>query len=66
MSKKLTRQQIAGTQGEAFVSERAGSMGFLSSPYGPPEAGIDGLDGIARSRHRRNERRPDRSPGQDE
>jgi hypothetical protein len=43
MTKKLTRQQIAGSQGEAFVKERANAMGFLYSPYGPPEAGYDGL-----------------------
>jgi hypothetical protein len=43
MAKKLTRQQIAGSQGEAFVKERANAMGFLYSPYGPPEAGYDGL-----------------------
>ncbi|MBX9591708.1 MAG: DUF4365 domain-containing protein [Hyphomonadaceae bacterium] len=43
MTKKVTRQQIAGSQGEAFVKERANAMGFLYSPYGPPEAGYDGL-----------------------
>lgn len=43
MAKKLTRQQIAGSQGEAFVRERANAMGFLYSTYGPIEAGIDGL-----------------------
>lgn len=43
MPKKITRQQLAGTQGEAFIKERANAMGFLFSSYGQPEAGIDGL-----------------------
>ena len=43
MTKTITRQQIAGSQGEAFVRERAHDMGFLFNPYGQPEAGIDGL-----------------------
>lgn len=43
MTKKITRQQLAGSQGEAFVRERAHNMGFLFNPYGQPEAGIDGL-----------------------
>lgn len=43
MSKMITRQQVAGSQGEAFVKERANGMGFLYTPYGPVEAGIDGL-----------------------
>jgi hypothetical protein len=43
MAKTITRQQIAGSQGEAFVRERAHDMGFLFNPYGQPEAGIDGL-----------------------
>ena len=43
MAKTITRQQLAGTQGEAFVRERANAMGFLFAPYGQPEAGIDGL-----------------------
>lgn len=43
MAKTITRQQVAGSQGEAFVRERANRMGFLFSPYGQPEAGIDGL-----------------------
>lgn len=43
MQKKVTRQQLAGTQGEAFIKERANAMGFLFNTYGPPEAGIDGL-----------------------
>jgi Domain of unknown function (DUF4365) len=43
MSKKITRQQLAGTQGEAFIMERANAMGFLFNTYGQPEAGIDGL-----------------------
>lgn len=41
--KTITRQQVAGSQGEAFVRERANAMGLLYSPYGTPEAGIDGL-----------------------
>lgn len=43
MAKTITRQQLAGSQGEAFVRERANAMGFLFTPYGQPEAGIDGL-----------------------
>jgi hypothetical protein len=43
MSKKITRQQLAGTQGEAFIKERANAMGFLFNTYGQPETGIDGL-----------------------
>jgi hypothetical protein len=43
MTKTITRQQLLGSQGEAFVKERANAMGFLFSPYGQPEAGIDGL-----------------------
>jgi hypothetical protein len=43
MTKTITRQQLAGSQGEAFVKERANAMGFLFNPYGQPEAGIDGL-----------------------
>jgi hypothetical protein len=43
MTKTITRQQLAGSQGEAFVKERANAMGFLFSTYGQPEAGIDGL-----------------------
>src|SRR6266699_4461903 len=43
MSKTITRQQLAGSQGEAFVKERANAIGFLFSPYGQPEAGINGL-----------------------
>jgi hypothetical protein len=34
MTKTITRQQIAGSQGEAFVRERAHDMGFLFNPYG--------------------------------
>jgi len=41
--KTITRQQLAGSQGESFVRERANAMGFMFSSYGPPEAGIDGL-----------------------
>jgi len=43
MSKTITRQQLAGSQGEAFIKERANAIGFLFSTYGQPEAGIDGL-----------------------
>jgi len=43
MTKTITRQQLAGSQGEAFIKERANAMGFLFSTYGQPEAGIDGL-----------------------
>jgi hypothetical protein len=43
MAKKITRGQVAGSQGEAFVREKANAMGFLFSPYSQPEAGIDGL-----------------------
>jgi Domain of unknown function (DUF4365) len=43
MAKTITRQQLAGSQGEALVRERANAMGFLFSPYGALEAGIDGL-----------------------
>ena len=34
MPKKITRQQLAGTQGEAFIKERANAMGFLFNTYG--------------------------------
>lgn len=43
MVKTITDPQIIGSRGEAFVSERANSMGFMYSRYGPLEAGIDGL-----------------------
>ncbi|WP_425403539.1 DUF4365 domain-containing protein [Hwanghaeella sp.] len=43
MTKTITDPQIIGAQGEAFVSERANSMGFMYSSYGRVEAGIDGL-----------------------
>ena len=43
MAKTITNQQIIGSRGEAFVSERANAMGFMFSRYGPPEAGMDGL-----------------------
>src|ERR1700730_3281718 len=42
-SKIMTRQQLAGSEGEAFVRKRANAMGFLYTPYNPPEAGIDGF-----------------------
>jgi hypothetical protein len=43
MTKTIRREQLAGSQGEALVRERANGMGFLFNPYGQPEAGIDGL-----------------------
>jgi hypothetical protein len=43
MAKTITNQQIIGSRGEAFVSERANAMGFMFSRYGPPEVGMDGL-----------------------
>lgn len=43
MTKTITDPQIIGTQGEAFVSERANAMGFMYSRYGPLEAGVDGF-----------------------
>ena len=43
MTKTITRQQVAGSEGEAFVRQRANAMGFLYTPYNPPEAGIDGF-----------------------
>ncbi len=41
--KRISPQQIIGEQGAALVKERAHAMGFLYTPYGPVEAGIDGL-----------------------
>ena len=43
MTKTVTNAQMIGSQGESFVAERANAMGFMFSPYGPLEAGIDGL-----------------------
>ena len=43
MAKTITRQQLAGSQGEAFVCERANAMGFVFTPHGQVEAGIDGF-----------------------
>ena len=43
MTKTITNQQLTGTRGETFVSERANAMGFMFSRYGPLEAGLDGL-----------------------
>ena len=43
MTKTITNSQMIGSQGESFVSERANAMGFMFSPYGRLEAGIDGL-----------------------
>ncbi len=42
-SKIMTRQQLAGSEGESLVRKRANAMGFLYAPYNPPEAGIDGF-----------------------
>lgn len=41
--KVITKAQLAGDQGEAFIHERTNAMGFLFKPYGQPEAGIDGI-----------------------
>ena len=41
--KTISQAQVTGEQGAAFVKERAHDMGFLFTPYGPVEAGIDGL-----------------------
>ena len=43
MAKTITRQQLIGSRGEAFVNEKANGMGFLYTRYGPLEAGVDGL-----------------------
>jgi Domain of unknown function (DUF4365) len=42
-SKTITQGQITGERGQALAKARAHEMGFLYSPYGPVEAGIDGL-----------------------
>jgi len=42
-SKTITQAQVIGEQGLAIVKERVHDMGFLFTPYGPVEAGIDGL-----------------------
>jgi hypothetical protein len=41
--KTITQGQITGEHGAALVKARAHDMGFLYTPYGPVEAGIDGL-----------------------
>ena len=43
MPKTITDSQIIGSQGESLVSERANAMGFMFTPHGPIEAGIDGF-----------------------
>lgn len=43
MAKTITNQQIIGNRGESFIAEKANAMGFLFSPYGRLEAGIDGM-----------------------
>lgn len=41
--KTISQAQIIGEQGAALVKARAHAMGMLFTPYGPVEAGIDGL-----------------------
>lgn len=41
--KIITAAQIIGEQGFAIVKERIHEMGYLFTPYGPVEAGIDGI-----------------------
>ncbi|HME25874.1 MAG TPA: DUF4365 domain-containing protein [Acetobacteraceae bacterium] len=41
--KTVRPNQITGEHGAALVKARAHAMGFLYSPYGPVEAGIDGV-----------------------
>lgn len=41
--KTIRPNQITGEHGAALVKARAHAMGFLYSPYGPVEAGIDGI-----------------------
>lgn len=43
MPKTITDSQIIGSQGESLVSERANAMGFMFTPHGPIDAGIDGF-----------------------
>ena len=43
MTKTITNAQMIGSRGESFVAERAHAMGFVFSPYGRLEAGIDGM-----------------------
>jgi hypothetical protein len=42
-NKTIHQNQITGKRGAALVKVRAHEMGFLYSPYGPVEAGIDGI-----------------------
>jgi hypothetical protein len=41
--KTIHPNQITGEYGAALVKARAHAMGFLYTPYGPVEAGIDGI-----------------------
>lgn len=41
--KKIHTNLITGEHGAALVKARVHAMGFLYSPYGPVEAGIDGI-----------------------
>src|SRR2546428_130895 len=41
--KTITQAQITGEHGVALVKDRVHAMGFLFTPYGPVEAGIDAL-----------------------
>src|SRR5215470_10264479 len=41
--KTITQGQITGEQGVALAKAQAHAMGFLYTPYGPVEAGIDAL-----------------------
>jgi hypothetical protein len=41
--KTISQAQITGERGVALVKERVHAMGFLFTPYGPVEAGLDGL-----------------------
>ena len=41
--KTITQAQITGEHGVALVKDRVHALGFLFTPYGPVEAGIDAL-----------------------
>lgn len=41
--KTISKSQITGEHGVALAKERTHAMGFLFTPYGPVEAGIDAL-----------------------
>ena len=43
MTKTVTNSQVIGARGESIVAERANAMGFMFSPSGRVETGIDGL-----------------------